>query len=301
MIIALTTETLVTATKPIAGDTTKEVTTLKGTTTNSTIEQKITTMKTAAQGVTSLQTTTKKITEQESTKMKTNLLTRTTTEHSTMADTKKGCKCGVEGPGRRIVDGKEVNPINKYPWLVRLFRANKRSSFCGGTLVASKYVISAAHCMYRSRKNKDNISLVIGVKKNLQVRIGDHNLKIMNETKLEEKFINVVNITFHPAYNQTFNATSVTRKGYDIAILELKETLDLNVYTPACLAKVTDRTTFDGKNATVAGWGRIDKDGTRPDPFAPREVNVTVLSSDDCPPPARHTSELCATKGACYV
>merc|ERR1712014_80238 len=59
-----------------------------------------------------------------------------------------GCKCGIEGSGNRIVGGSEVSPINKYPWLVRLFNSDETGSFCGGTLVASKYVISAAHCMF---------------------------------------------------------------------------------------------------------------------------------------------------------
>ena len=34
---------------------------------------------------------------------------------------------------------------NKYPWMVALVSPSG-GQFCGGTLVASKYVISAAHC-----------------------------------------------------------------------------------------------------------------------------------------------------------
>ena len=35
---------------------------------------------------------------------------------------------------------------NKYPWMVALVDFIGKQ-FCGGTLVASKYVISAAHCV----------------------------------------------------------------------------------------------------------------------------------------------------------
>ena len=37
----------------------------------------------------------------------------------------------------------------------------------------------------------------------------------------------------------------------DITVLELNEEVDLNVYTPACMAKTSDTATFDGKTAQV--------------------------------------------------
>ena len=40
---------------------------------------------------------------------------------------------------------------------------------------------------------------------------------------------------------------------YDIAIIELAEEVDLTIYTPACMAKASDTTTFDWKNAWVYG------------------------------------------------
>ena len=39
----------------------------------------------------------------------------------------------------------------------------------------------------------------------------------------------------------------------DISIIELAQAVDLTTYTPACLAKTSDTTTFDGKNAWVYG------------------------------------------------
>ena len=44
---------------------------------------------------------------------------------------------------------------------------------------------------------------------------------------------------------------------HDIAILEMKEEVDLNTYTPACLASASDENTFDatGKLFTAVGWG----------------------------------------------
>ena len=37
--------------------------------------------------------------------------------------------------------------INKYPWVVSI-TVPGFNHYCGGTLVASKYVVTAAHCMW---------------------------------------------------------------------------------------------------------------------------------------------------------
>ena len=46
-----------------------------------------------------------------------------------------------------IKNSKFLDQKNKYPWMVALVSPSG-GQFCGGTLVASKYVISAAHCMF---------------------------------------------------------------------------------------------------------------------------------------------------------
>ena len=40
--------------------------------------------------------------------------------------------------------------MNKYPWMVAILLPSLFGDepWCGGTLVASKYVITAAHCTY---------------------------------------------------------------------------------------------------------------------------------------------------------
>ena len=65
---------------------------------------------------------------------------------------------------------------------------------------------------------------------------------------------------------------------YDIAILELSEEVDLNIYTPACLAKKGDN--FTGQTATAAGWGFLDKEETI-STDVPHEVQARVA---DCGP-----------------
>ena len=158
---------------------------------------------------------------------------------------------------------------------------------CGGSIIASKYVITAAHCMYDYNDNK-----VIFDKfeaQEIAVRIGEYNLANINgvgETGIEE-WRNIKKINIHPDYPIKKLYKGKTMKGYeyDIAILELTEVIDLEKFTPACLAKVSDGTTFDGEKVRVVGWGRIphpffgDIGGVFTKTARPYEVDLTVVEN----------------------
>ena len=58
--------------------------------------------------------------------------------------------------------------------------------------------------------------------------------------------IDVVKFTNHEKYNKD-------KRPNDITIIELAKEVDLTTYIPACLAKTSDTTTFDGKKAWVYG------------------------------------------------
>ena len=68
------------------------------------------------------------------------------------------------------------------------------------------------------------------------------------EGSLTEMTIDVTKYTNHENYNDN----SIIPDN-DIAIIELAEEVDLAIYTPACLAKTSDTTTFDGQNAWAYG------------------------------------------------
>ena len=174
--------------------------------------------------------------------------------------------------------------MNKYPWLVRLSTVAKpEKGFCGGTLVASKYVITACHCTYE----KDKITKLNKRKylpADLKVSIGDHKQDDWNETG-KEKRLKVKSIKRHPEYekNQPVPSNNQLNNGYDIAILELYIDVDLTLYTPACLAKQTEGTRFNGKRAVAYGWGETANPS--PDqptvnyPMEPYELEMRIDSS----------------------
>merc|ERR1711936_954987 len=175
------------------------------------------------------------------------------------------CKCGIERTSR-IVGGAEVTPVDKYPWMVSLV-GSSGNHFCGGTLVASKYVVSAAHCMFT-----DQQLTVARPLSELKVNLGQHQLSVTTEGGLEEKTIDVTKYTNHEDFTMPNN---------DIVVLELAEEVDLATYTPACLAKSSDTTTFDGKTALVYGWGALSY-GTGDYPDVLMELSVPVVSKETC-------------------
>nr|XP_027206863.1 uncharacterized protein LOC113800310 [Penaeus vannamei] len=63
------------------------------------------------------------------------------------------CRCGVSN-GDRIIGGTEVSPPFRYPWLVGIYETlNLERPFCGGSIINTRYVVTAAHCMF-TRENE---------------------------------------------------------------------------------------------------------------------------------------------------
>ena len=109
------------------------------------------------------------------------------------------------------------------------------------------------------------------------MRIGDHDLNTIGDTPTEKTIV-VKKLIHHPSYSK------LSCNGpYDLTILELSEPVDLNIYTPACLAQTGEYLRFEGKEATVAGWGTLYSNGPMPsNPYAPREVKVPILTQKQC-------------------
>ncbi|XP_011156887.1 trypsin-1 [Solenopsis invicta] len=178
------------------------------------------------------------------------------------------CTCGVTNKYNRIVGGVETL-INQYPWMVLLMYRGQ--FYCGGTVINSRYVLTAAHCIYGFDPSK------------LTVRILEHDWKTSNESKTQD--FQVEKIIRHSAY-------STTNYNNDIALLKLDSAIKFQgSMRPACLPEQVK--TFAGKNGIVTGWGAIKEGGAISHILL--EVTVPILTNAECRtkyPPHRITDNM---------
>merc|ERR1719295_2069254 len=73
------------------------------------------------------------------------------------------CKCGVPQVLRNRIVGGQPASKNEYPWLVAIVQRGSTLSFCGGVLLSSRTVLTAAHCNVFSPSQ-------------VRVHVGEHDL-----------------------------------------------------------------------------------------------------------------------------
>ena len=155
------------------------------------------------------------------------------------------------------------------------------SQKCGGALVASKYVVTSASCVHDLSPNE------------IFVMIGEHDFTRTEETE-EKKY--VYKIFPHEYYH-------ASSKTHDIAVLELVTDVNLEEFTPICLAKTSDEGLTDGLRCQMYGYGKTGKkDGIL------HELDVTLVDNSKCSEDYEElitAGKVCAEKdngkGACSV
>merc|ERR1712198_745422 len=178
---------------------------------------------------------------------------------------KPGCKCGKK-KDERIVGGAEAD-VNEWPWMASMTSKDGVSHKCGGTLVASEWIVTAAHCLYEDQE------LTVETKvEDISIVLGEHDYSMTGEESLPRKVVKVSKYIKHPDYN------TVTSEA-DIALFKLAEKVDINTYTPACMANTGDD--YTGKTAWVYGWGALSF-GTGDYPDKLQELSVKIVSQAVC-------------------
>jgi len=168
------------------------------------------------------------------------------------------CSCGQKNTADRIVGGVETS-AHEYPWQVGLVSSNGQYPWCGGTLISSRHVLTAAHCTAGSSPS------------NIAVLVGEHRT---NDNSFNR--ISLSAITDHPDYN-----SNTLDNDYSILTLSTPVTFSREV-SPACLPASTSQD-YAGQVATVTGWGTTSSGGNQPTVL--NEVDVTIQTNADCNTP----------------
>ena len=94
--------------------------------------------------------------------------------------------CGGRTSGQRVVGGSNANPF-EFPWIVALVSTGTRKAICGGTLINSLYVVTAAHCFHETDRVYD-------------VVVHAHDLQKSDENEKSERR-SIVKIMCHRRYD----------------------------------------------------------------------------------------------------
>ncbi|PSN52969.1 hypothetical protein C0J52_03624, partial [Blattella germanica] len=175
-----------------------------------------------------------------------------------ISKTPPGLECGIvnhTAPWSLLkIIGGHPSQKGRWPWQVAVLNRFKEA-FCGGTLVDTRWVLTAAHC----------------VRKTLYVRIGEHNL---NEEEGTEVELRVKQTVTHPGYN----ADTVDN---DLALLRLPYEVRLDRYRGlACLPQQGQKLPTH-QHCTIIGWGKkrsSDALGTN----ILHEATVPIVAKEVC-------------------
>lgn len=186
-----------------------------------------------------------------------------------------GCSSTQPSVSTRIVNG-SIATANSWPWMVAIYISNGR--FCGGTLISSQHVLTAAHCVADVTSN--DVIVYAGIQ------------------RLSERFNgqirNLSTIYVHPNYS---NSTLVN----DLAILKLSSSLNLSTTIGLCCLPTANSRLTIGDYPVYIGWGRTEPTSDFSDEL--RQSEPEVVNSSFCSYASLTDNQICTgntSSIACY-
>ncbi|XP_044143543.1 coagulation factor X-like [Bufo gargarizans] len=173
-------------------------------------------------------------------------------------------KLDNHNPIERIVGGTDCK-FGECPWQAVLFSEDDEP-FCGGTILSSQFILTAAHCMNQTKYFK--------------VIVGEINTREKDGTESVHK---VDKIIIHPKFVRlTYD--------FDIAVVKLKDAINFTVnIIPACLPDpdFAEQVLMNERQAMVSGFGRLHERGLQATKL--QMLHVPYISRQTCKESSKFT------------
>ncbi|NXU74863.1 HGFA factor, partial [Oreotrochilus melanogaster] len=171
----------------------------------------------------------------------------------------------------RIVGGSSSLP-GSHPWTAAIYIGE---SFCGGSLIQTCWIVSAAHCFANSP-----------LKSTITVVLGQH---LFNRTTDVTQTFEIEKYILHPQYS-VFNPTE-----HDIALIKLKKNgqrcaVKSQFVQPICLPE-SDTVFPDEFKCQISGWGHRHENITGYSDIL-QETLIPIISEEKCRSPEVYGTEI---------
>ncbi|XP_070812106.1 chymotrypsin-like elastase family member 3B [Pituophis catenifer annectens] len=175
-----------------------------------------------------------------------------------------GCGQPAYSSNSRVVNGEDAEPYS-WPWQISLQyeRDGVFRHTCGGSLITPDWVMTAAHCISRSRTYK--------------VVLGDYDLTA-EEGPEQHIPIKPEDIFVNPSWKP-----SCVSCGNDIALLKLSRRAELNDKVSLACIPEPETVLPNGYPCYITGWGRIFTGG--PLSTKLQQALLPVVDYDHCRKP----------------
>jgi trypsin len=172
-----------------------------------------------------------------------------------------------------IVGGVEAAP-SEYPWMAAIFYGSDAEGWwqgCGGSLIDSTHVLTAAHCLvdYVSLPATHQYDAIPTSKDALRIAMRPQSIKALTR----DDFLPIAKVMVHPG----FDDTTLDR---DVAILELERPVYLSQYAVLAPSSKVDAFVAERRTVRIAGYGLTAEGGNSSDVL--KKVDVPLVPFAEC-------------------
>merc|ERR1712168_12399 len=156
-----------------------------------------------------------------------------------------------------IVNGDDVDYAGKYPWQASL--QSGTFHICGASLVSSRWLVTAAHCVGSSVSS-------------YRIVLGAHDIKTYKQG--QPKVYYASRIVKHEGYKGSGGYSYPN----DIAMIQLKSNADTSSQYISTIELPYKNENFEKATCVISGWGRLQGGGSSPNILQETSTNVQSVS-----------------------